>query len=333
MNKTIKFLTTYIFFLTNIYACLLSSTTILNDLYNPQYIVVDKKFLLIEDNLKIRMYSAENIKLIKTIGRKGEGPGEFIGYPYPQILHDSIMISSVGKISFFNFSGDLMNEQKTKLVTPFVKKLNNKYISHSIKIEKDDFYIQYNIYSSNFSKELTFYKGKWLLHRDGKRDLFEIYFFDVYNGKIVFALRKGFKIEILDKKGSILYTIEQPPKNIPFKHKDMENIFKYMDVHNKNKGFVRAMKRKCIKPKYFPEIRKCIVSDGKIYVVTYLKEKERSECIIFNMQGQQLKRTFIPLRVASPIARPPFTINNYELYQLVENVENEHWELVINKIE
>jgi hypothetical protein len=54
---------------------------------------------------------------------------------------------------------------------------------------------------------------------------------------------------------------------------------------------------------------------------------------IFNLDGKQLKRTFIPLRDTSPINTPPFTIYNNHLYQLIENFDEEQWQLVIDKID
>ncbi len=305
----------------------------LNGLENPSYLIANKKFLLIEDNSKVKMFAMKDFKLIKTIGRKGEGPGEFKGFAYPQILSDCIMIGSYHKVSFSDFSGNLIKEQRNKMASPFSRKINNKYINHSTKREEDDFYISYNIYGSDFEKEKAFYKGKWAIHKGRKIDLFEIFFFDVHDNKIIFAHREGFKIEILDERGNNLHTIKLDPPRIPFTDKDMNHIFKDMEINFKNKRFVQFMKKRHIKPEYYPDIRTCRVADGKIYVVTYLKEKERSECLIFNMQGKQLKRIFIPLKDTSPLNMSPFTIDNYCLYQLIVNVDKEQWQLVIDKIE
>jgi hypothetical protein len=160
----------------------------LKELDNPQYLIANKDFLLIEDNQKVRMYAMKDFKLVKTIGRKGEGPGEFRYFAYPQILSDSIMISSAYKVAFFDFSGNLIKEQKTRITHSLVRKINNKYVSFSVK------------------------------------------------------------------------------------------------------------------------------------------------CLIFNLEGKQLKRTFIPLRDTSPINTPPFTIYNNHLYQLIENFDEEQWQLVIDPI-
>jgi len=304
----------------------------LDELDNPQYLTANQNFLLITDNHTVKMYGMKHFKLIKTIGKKGEGPGEFISLSYPQILSDSIMISSENKVSFFDFSGNLIKEKKTKSLRPIIKKINDKYVTDSIQREKNDFYISYNIYNPDFSMKTVFFKGKWMIHMGGKRDLFEIYFFDVYYNKIIFAHREGFDIEILNENGKTLHSIKLSPTRIPFTTRDMDYIIKDMESNTKNKGYVQYIKNQTIKPVYFPDIRTCRVADGKIYVVTYLKQKGRSECLIFNLEGRQLKRVFIPLRDTSAIRMPPFTIHNDRLFQLIEDVDNEQWNLVIDKI-
>jgi len=310
-----------------------SSIVDLKELENPGYLVAGKDFLLIEDNQTVKMYSIKGFKLIKTIGGKGEGPGEFNSFALPQILHDSIMISSLSKVSFFNFSGDLLTEKKTRLSRYIIRKVNNKYISDAVQRGEDDFYLSYIIYDSEFSKIKEFYRGKWALHKDGRRDLFEIYFFDVYDNKIIFAHQTGFNIEILNDKGDKLHSIQLSPTRIPFTDKDMDNIIKDMMTNTKNKDYIQYIKTKSIKPDYFPDIRTCRVANGKIYVLTYVKKNGQSECYIFNMKGKQLKRIFIPLKDTSPTLMPPFAISDGYLYQLIENDEKEQWQLVVDKIE
>ena len=304
----------------------------MKELDDPQYLIANKNLLLIEDNQKVRMYTMKDFKLVKTIGKKGEGPGEFRGFACPQILSDSIMIGNYKKVSFFDLSGNLIKEQRTRMSNSMVKKINNKYVNVAYKREKGELYLSYNLYDADFTIEKVFYKGKTVFHKNRKRDLFEIYFFDVHDNKIIFAHREGFQIEVLDEKGNNLHTIKLAQKKIPFTDKDMKQIFEDMEINFKNKGYVQAMKKRAIKPEYYPDIRTCRAADGKIYVVTYLKENERSECLIFNLEGKQLKRTFIPLRYTSPISKPPFTIYNNHLYQLIDNFDEEQWLLVIDPI-
>lgn len=305
----------------------------LGELENPEFLVAAKDFLLIEDNHKLKMYALKDFKLIKTIGRKGEGPGEFKSFAMPQILTDSIMIFSSHKVGVYDLSGNLIKEKRTPLNKHYVRKIAGKYISYSILTrEADDFYIAYNIYDRELSKEKEYYRMKWMIHKDGTRDLFETFFFDVYDDKIIFAHGEGFRIDILDKNGKLLHSIELNPAKIPFSKSDMDVIINDLMENMRNKGYAESIRKKAIQPDYFPAIRKCVVADGKIYVITYVKKGKLSECYIFDMAGKQLNRKFIPLRDRSPYLAPPFTIGNGNFYQLVENEEKEVWQLVISKI-
>jgi hypothetical protein len=312
-----------------------SSVIVLNGLDNPSYIIACKNFLLIEDNLALKMFGMKDFKPIVFFGKAGEGPAEFMGdFAWPQILPDSIFVGSLSKASIFDFSGKLLKEQKTKLSHPFIKKINDKYVSFSYEKGKDDFYFLFNIYDSNFVKTNTFYRGKWIIHKGGKRDFFEIFFFDVYDDKIIFAHRDGSAIEILNGKGQSLQKIKLDLPRIPFTDNDMNQMFKDMGNGEQSMGYVQNLRESGIKPDYYPSVRTCRVADGKIYVITYLKQNSKSECLVYDLkEGKKLKRLFIPLRNISINVAPIFTIMSGRLYQLVEDFDNEQWQLLIDRIE
>lgn len=307
------------------------SKVYLNELYNPIYIAVNSNYLFVSDNSQIKMYFLNTFKIAKILGKKGEGPGEFRGAVFPQIFSNSVMISSSFKVCFFSFEGKLLKELKTKLIRNFVRKLGDKFVCDSVKRE-DDFYILYNIYNKNFIKEKTFYKGKWSIHLDRSRDLFETYFYDVYKDKIYFAYRDEFKIGAVDKNGVEISLIKINPKKIPFTDKNWNDIFSNISLNPNNKAFVNSLKKSATKPKFFPDIRTCSIANNKIYVFTYLKKKSLSECLIFSTNGEFIKKVFVPFRATSDLNIHPFTIANNKIYQLVENIDKETWELFIDEI-
>lgn len=311
-----------------------SSTIVdLKELENPAYMTAGRGLLLIGDNQRVRVYNLKNFKLIRTIGRRGEGPGEFRGRVTPQILPDSIMIGSHRKVSFFDFSGNLLKEQKSGLNTPIFKTLRHRFVSYSIKKDEEDFRITYDLYDSDFKKVKTLHKGDWVFHKNRTMDFFEIFFFDVTGDKIVFAHRRGFRIDILDERGDLLHSITASPPGIPFTEQAMNDIFNDGELNTRYGGFIQSLKKKGIAPEFFPAIRTCRLGDGKIYVVTYLKERGRSECLVYNMEGRLLQRTFIPLRDSSPLNPPPFTIKEDRLYQLVDHADKEVWQLTVDIID
>jgi hypothetical protein len=76
------------------------------------------------------------------------------------------------------------------------------------------------------------------------------------------------------------------------------------------------------------------ISDGKIYVVTYQKEKEKAltKTLIFDLKGKLMKTVSLLLEAMDIKALYPFTIKKDKLYQLVEDADGENWNLQITGI-
>lgn len=85
-------------------------------------------------------------------------------------------------------------------------------------------------------------------------------------------------------------------------------------------------------PAYFPAIRNYYIAGKKIYVITYKKKDDKTECLIFNITGKFLKRVFLPYTYVNTIDEYPAAIKNGKLYQLNENQEMEQWELDVTEI-
>ena len=85
-------------------------------------------------------------------------------------------------------------------------------------------------------------------------------------------------------------------------------------------------------PEFFPAIRDMRISDEKIYVISYQKEKELIKTLIFDLKGKPIKTVPLPLKDMDVKSIYPFTIKNGKLYQLVEDFDNENWYLHVTTI-
>ena len=79
-------------------------------------------------------------------------------------------------------------------------------------------------------------------------------------------------------------------------------------------------------PVHFPGLRNFSISDGHIYVLTFKKMKGDSELVVLDLKGNFLKKAMIPLK-EKDIYYYPYCIYQEHFYQLVENVDQEQWEL------
>ena len=73
------------------------------------------------------------------------------------------------------------------------------------------------------------------------------------------------------------------------------------------------------------------VTDDRIYILTYKKQQENTECLIFDLKGKEQKRVYLPLPQVYGTEIPIFGILNNCFYYLVENEDEETWELHVKK--
>ena len=166
------------------------------------------------------------------------------------------------------------------------------------------------------------------------QSFFEIHFYDVYKDKIVIAQREGFVIDIFDSGGKLLHSIKHKVKAVPFTKTDKEDAVKYWrEERGYEQSQIDILLERTDFPDYFPPIQTCQLADGKIYVITYRRKDNKNECLIFDMQGKFLKRTFIKLKTAVSPWYYPYTIYNDKMYYLSENEGTEETELHIEDIE
>jgi len=75
-----------------------------------------------------------------------------------------------------------------------------------------------------------------------------------------------------------------------------------------------------------------LIADGKIYVQTFKREKNKSEFYIFDLDGKLIRKVMAPFRESELLCAYPYTIANGKIYQVTENEDTEEWELHIDEI-
>lgn len=331
------------------------STTVvpLTDFFNPDSITVDDRHIYITEFPTIYIYSLQDFKLKKKLGRQGEGPQEFNRFALLSIHDANLVVSDRNKVLYFTKDGDYLKEIKARSIMHWgVRPIGNRFVGKS-KIREDKIeFDTANIYNSNLEKIKKIFMTKFFFQVEGggkKCDAIEIrgLQFQVFNDKVFFKRGKHFIIDVFDPSGKILYTIHHEYEKIKISDADKERYHDYFKTVQPWKRLYESLiKKEIYFSDFFPAIQLFIVADGKIYVLTYKKEKEKSEFVILDLKGKLLKRVFLPFNQsdewfhysltkstsqASPNAT--FTIKNGKLYQLIENEDKETWELHINNIE
>ncbi len=312
----------------------------LPDVSTPHYFSVDKDQFYICQKENICIYSLKNFKLKKKFGGIGEGPGEFKSAPKANTQTNRLLIRSLDKLSVFSKEGELINEIKTtEFVIGEMMPLEDHYVGMKWNLNRtpksaknlNSSYALY-LYNSKLEKVRKAFdveKSKRMYSY-----LEETFMFQT-NGKHLFVVRgKDLNIEVFDKNINQLYSIFREYKFVKCTEDRKTKILKTLDTPKKgSERFYRKTKKRAFFPEYFRAIHEFFVADGKVYVQTYRGEGDKREFLIFEEKGKYLKSVYLPGVCEKLLGVRLYTIRNNKLYYLIDNVEEEMWELHVVDIE
>ncbi|NIM12466.1 MAG: 6-bladed beta-propeller [Candidatus Aminicenantes bacterium] len=314
---------------------------------DPQTITVDKERIYITNTPEILIYSVKDYKFLTKFGKKGEGPGEFmfIG-PWNMhitVLPKELLVVSQSKISYFTKEGKFLRMLKIDpMVRTFfrVKPLGDGYIGVTAEHEgKGAFKFWYYIYDSQFRKQkklsVVFNRGT-----DGKITPITqspiLSKYEICDNKIFLSESENSKgiIDVYDNQCNKLYAIEQDYEKIEFTKEDEKAYLKRFVTQGEKENYERV-KHRYVYPKYFPAWQNFVIDNNKIYIQTFKRNKEdtANEFYILDLKGKLIKKVWVPVEEFFDFAPHPYTIKDNKIYQLVENLETEQFDLHISKIE
>jgi hypothetical protein len=251
------------------------------------------------------------------------------------------VVSSFGRFSYFSKDGTYKTETKTKPVyTMAAKAFGGQFVGIGVLSKEQDF-LTLNIYDEQLNKKKELFRIEEEIRLEGKKSVYyHLHFpasfassFITYEDRVYVTWGKDDKIKVFDNTGKKV-------AEIPVKVEKQKLTRAYKDKvvnHFKNdKSLPRPIYERYYKnmvfPEFFPAIRDMRISDGKIYVVTYQKQKELTKTLIFDLKGKPVKTVSLPLKDMDVKSIYPFTIKNGKLYQLVENFDSENWYLHVTII-
>ncbi len=307
------------------------SGTVLDELTNPSGMYINDGLIYITQGTTVFIYSLENFKFLKKFGKKGEGPGELLLVPpVPLMLNISkknILITSRGKMSLFTKDGKFISETKvTSGFILFLRQISNGFAGFGITRKGKTTYRTINLYDKKLKKQKELAK---LVHDfqapgQGFNALVQEKF-AVANDRVYVPWKDGLHIEIFDINGKKTGEIKDKIQDVKITDIDKKQ---YLDEIKKIPGIKQFFDR--MKPFRFPDafpvVRDIKVSDGKVYVFTFGREKDICNGRVYTTDGKFIKSFKVPLVGKDIIDLYPFEVSNGKIYQLLEN-EDEDWEL------
>jgi hypothetical protein len=307
----------------------------LEGIANPYLMDADDGQLYVTDGASVRIYSLRDFTLQKTVGRKGEGPGEFRVNPTTNmgsvilfVYPDYLVVNSLGKVSFFTKQGELIKEMRSISPNGCFQPIGSKFVGYRFLSDNGINKLTINILDSELKQIKELYREpEWIIPGE-KIKFFGIRsaFFFVSQDKIFIENQKR-EILILDENGRKTGTIIPDIQPLEVTETDKKRFHDCFKAIPQFRAFYETIKKDLVFPVYFPKIRFFIIADQKLYVLSWRTKEEKSECLIYDLNGKFLQKTYLPLVENNALLHYPFAINGNKIYQLIENETTNKWEL------
>jgi len=314
------------------------NSAVLPEILRPDSIVIDKDQFYVIEATTIFIYSKQNFKFVKKFGKRGEGPREFQVRQTQSVevlpQPENLLINNQNKISYFSKDGNFIKEIKGTSILGFYRPIGKQYVGYGFTQENNKNYITFNFYDANLKMAKQFFRNERRGQRGGNIDpiaVTSIPRLHTSDNKIFLNGKNG-QIQVFDDRGKKLYSIEQPYTKIKVTEDRKKRFRDFFKTDPRTRGQYEALKDRIKFPDYFPIIRFYHIANQKIYLLTYKEKGENREFYIFDLQGNLLKRTMLPLPEMNALELYPYTTNKDKLYQLIENEDDEEWELHITEI-
>jgi hypothetical protein len=291
--------------------------------------------MFVTENTTIYIYNLKDFKFIKKFGKPGEGPQEFKINPpdYPlgiQILPDRIMVSSVGKVSFFSLDGKFIKENSVVNINS-VQSLGKNFVGVTFINEGGVVYRTINLFGPQFNKLKEVYREKFLFQPGKSIDLLKKSFlFKTCPNRIFVSAQEGFVIDIFDGEGNLVNTIKREFEPQKVREETKKGIHKM--IEKRNETLYPLIKDRIRIADYWPAIAELRINDQKLYVSANKFKGEEFEFYLFDLNGKLLKTFFLKLDKKNPIQAFPYDFHDGKIYQLIENWDTEEWELHVREI-
>lgn len=305
------------------------------DLEEPTAVVIDGNQLFITDGVTIYIYSLEDFKLQKKFGKSGPGAQEFKPYEYPNppiyfnVFPDRIMVESLGRISYFSRRGSFLDIIKPRDYFMQAIPVGENFAAYRYTLRNNTWYMCLDLYNSRFeiSKQLLRLKHNYQRGERNKH-LTRTWTYCSYGNQLFIAFKKDFIIDVFDRRGEKLYSINKEYEKVKVTKAYIKSRFEdTREILRHRPEAYGYFERLALFPDYFPAISHLCVDDGVLYVRTWRKEKENTEFYLFDMTGKFIKKIFLPLAQKNAAVYYPSTFHKKKLYQLVKDQGRNIWEL------
>lgn len=321
----------------------------LPEVNQPDTVVVDANHVYVVDKYVISIYSLKDFTLVKKLGRRGEGPGEFRIHPGGIITIDvrseKMVITSNHRISFFDKSGKYLREINNitaRALHPFGK----GFVGNENVFDGDGIrFYTVNLYDPDIKIYRQLYRMKSFVQPESGQGwmLYQASFPSTVfcDGHLfVNGMTTEFVIHKFNAAGQQVKVIKMDLKRLEFTDQHQQTVLERYQTNPSTRPDFPWWKQNIHFPKFFPAILSLSSDRQRLYVRTYQTKEGKSHFIILSPTGEKIKTVFLQIGRSfrkyplpfSELASAPYTFHEGHLYQVLENDDTETVELHIQKV-
>lgn len=312
----------------------------LPQLLKPEGLVLDKEQLYVGDGTTIYIYSLKDYSLVGRFGKKGEGPQEFITAPNtPLRFHidgDNLLVCSMRKLSYFSKKGGYIKETAHSIAmgTADLFPMNGgRFAVLGFAMDENAFSFSAEIYDKDLKKVKEIKKLPFPIRGQKFKMLDTAIYFQANRDTIFISGERDFIIDAFDNQGIKKFTIKQDYDLLKFTNADKKRSLDFFKTNPATKQFYEIFEKNAIFPSDFPAVRSFFVTDQRLYVQTYRVKDGKTEFYVFDANGKLLEKVRLPIVRSNPMQQIQLiTFSGGKLYQVVENEDEEEWELHIEAV-
>jgi len=244
--------------------------------------------------IKIRIFDS-NGKLLRTFGRQGQGPGEFSGPGWMNVMPDGdLIVFDVlsRRFTYLTLDGKFLKTVSTSTLPPGVVRIDKKGFIYQHKSRRGSKPIDELIkYDPSLNPVMKIHSFESIRKSRAWNPFSKQYYFDVTKeGYLIWLLSSTYNIHVIDSKGNTLKRIVKDYDPVKVTDADKERLTKRYSPSGD------PLRLKIEFPKYYPAIAGLVSDDqGWIYTQTYEKDGQGGVYYdVFNQEGHYIARFSLP---------------------------------------
>lgn len=305
-------------------------------IYPYYFTIAEDRIYIVENDSTAHLYKLDSTEAtyVKTFGRDGQGPGEFAFMYRIRVLDDHLDVSGLNKLARFSLDGEYIDEVKVTvdMFKGGIYQIGENYVVRILQFSPNETMQIIHLYDKDFKliKEIgTLKEPRGFEKINIVSDVFSPRVADDH----IFVISSGKEsiVTIYDQHGNQQEEILLPLEPIKLTDNLKEAIIKPLREDPQLRDRWSSFEKRIYFPDKTPGLDYFDIVDGKFIARTYKYKQDSVEFVVIDQQGQELQRMFLPNtgRLSNGIL---FCFYQGCYYYLLENIEEEAWELHCEKV-